>query len=505
MKPLVTMRAALSDPDLFGKVLAGDSWAAWRVLLIAAMGEALDDEERVVFETLTGRPMEPGERVDEFWAVKGRRAGGTRAAGVFAAYVAALCDHSDRLAPGERALLPILSASVWQATKAFQFLSGIFAAVAALKRLVAGQTSDMISLSNGVDVECRPASFRTIRGVTAIGFVADEEAFWRTDETSRNPDKQILEAARPALSTTDGMLWVISTPYSKRGELFNAYRRDYGPAGDPRVLVAKASSRTFNPTLSQRVVERAYERDAASARAEFGGEFRDDVAGFLDFAIVESAVDRGVIVRPPVPGVVYRAACDPSGGARDSFTLALAHDENQVVVLDCVVEIKPPYNASAASARLADVLKSYGLAQTVGDRYGAGWVVGEFAKHGIRYIHSERDRSAAYLDALPLFTSGRVRLLDNPRLVSQFVALERRTSPIGKDRVDHGPSGHDDLCNAAALAIVLAAEPKPRAIIAAPIIIRIARASIGDAGDVSAPSSGWPAGRTPPAALFWKP
>jgi hypothetical protein len=61
------------------------------------------------------------------------------------------------------------------------------------------------------------------------------------------------------------------------------------------------------------------------------------------------------------------------------------------------------------------------------------------------------------LDALPLFTSGRVRLLDSKRLVSQFAALERRTSSIGKDRVDHGPGGKDDLCNAAAGALVLAA------------------------------------------------
>ncbi len=56
MRPLVTMRAALGDPDLFGRVFAGESWAAWRVLLIATMGEALDDDERTVFEALTGRP-----------------------------------------------------------------------------------------------------------------------------------------------------------------------------------------------------------------------------------------------------------------------------------------------------------------------------------------------------------------------------------------------------------------------------------------------------------------
>jgi hypothetical protein len=84
-------------------------------------------------------------------------------------------------------------------------------------------------------------------------------------------------------------------------------------------------------------------------------------------------------------------------------------------------------------------------------------VVEAFAKCGITYEHSERDRSAIYLDALPLFTSGRARLLDNRRLVTQFASLERRTSPIGKDRVDHGPGGGDDLCNSAAGALVAAA------------------------------------------------
>jgi hypothetical protein len=102
---------------------------------------------------------------------------------------------------------------------------------------------------------------------------------------------------------------------------------------------------------------------------------------------------------------------------------------------------------------MAEALKSYGLTKTVGDKYAAGWVVDAFAKEGITYEHSERDRSQGYLDALPLFTSGRVRLIDNARLVGQFSALERRSTPVGRDRVDHGPGGHDDLCNAAALAL----------------------------------------------------
>jgi len=39
MTPLIPMRRALEDPDLFGRILSGESWRGWRVLLIAAMGE----------------------------------------------------------------------------------------------------------------------------------------------------------------------------------------------------------------------------------------------------------------------------------------------------------------------------------------------------------------------------------------------------------------------------------------------------------------------------------
>jgi hypothetical protein len=100
------------------------------------------------------------------------------------------------------------------------------------------------------------------------------------------------------------------------------------------------------------------------------------------------------------------------------------------------------------------VLKQYGLRDTIGDRYAAAWVTDGFARQGINYKHSERDRSAIYLDSMAAFNSGRIRLLDNRRMVTQFSNLERRTSPIGKDRVDHGPGGHDDLCNSAAGALV---------------------------------------------------
>ena len=60
--------------------------------------------------------------------------------------------------------------------------------------------------------------------------------------------------------------------------------------------------------------------------------------------------------------------------------------------------------------------------------------------------------------ALPLINSGRVELLDRPRLVAQLCGLERRTAWGGRDSIDHGPGGHDDVANAVAGALVAVAE-----------------------------------------------
>ena len=97
----ISLRAALADPQLLGNVLTGDSWAAWKVLLLAAMGEQLTDDERAVFKQLTGREHEPSQRVEEFVGVIGRRGGKSRAISVLATYIAALTEHPN-LVPGER-------------------------------------------------------------------------------------------------------------------------------------------------------------------------------------------------------------------------------------------------------------------------------------------------------------------------------------------------------------------------------------------------------------------
>jgi len=153
---------------------------------------------------------------------------------------------------------------------------------------------------------------------------------------------------------------------------------------DGDILVIRAVTRQMNPTIDQSFVDEALEDDPAKAKAEWLAEFRDDIGGWADFALIEQAVDCGVTVRPPLADrkFKYWSFCDPSGGARDGFTAAIVHDENGIAVLDCLVEIKAPFNPTSAVAQIAAVLKSYGLSETVGDRYAAQWVVDAFANAG---------------------------------------------------------------------------------------------------------------------------
>ena len=53
------------------------------------------------------------------------------------------------------------------------------------------------------------------------------------------------------------------------------------------------------------------------------------------------------------------------------------------------------------------------------------------------------------------------------RLVNQLCGLERRTARSGKDSIDHGPGGHDDLANAVAGAADLVGSRKQLVITAA--------------------------------------
>jgi hypothetical protein len=96
----------------------------------------------------------------------------------------------------------------------------------------------------------------------------------------------------------------------------------------------------------------------------------------------------------------------------------------------------------------AALLKEYRVSSVTGDNYAAQWVAGAWRDTGIVYVQFDIPKSQIYLECLPLFTRGLVRLPDHPRLLKELRLLERQTHRGGKDSVDHPRGQHDDHANA---------------------------------------------------------
>lgn len=445
----MNIRDVMTDEALFGAQFGGDSWAAWRTLLAGFYGLPLDDAELPTWRALTGRESAPDDAHDEFVMVVGRRGGKSQNAALIAVFEAAFRDHSDKLAPGEVATVAVLAADRKQARAVFRYVSGLLKSNPMLERMIMREDKECIELNNRAAIEITTASFRATRSYTFAAVIADEIAFWRSED-SANPDHEILNACRPGLATLDGPLICLSSPYARRGALWDAYKKHFGKPG--AILVAQAPSRTMNPELPQRVIDEAMARDEAAARAEYFAEFRTDVEAFISRDVIDAATRPSPLELPFDRRHRYVAFVDPAGGGvgpnADEFTLAIGHVEDDQVIVD-VVRGQRGVPASIA-AEYSELMTAYGIKKAHADRYAGSWPETEFARHGIEIVTSEQPKSGLYLDTLAALNSGRVQLPPDERLANQFINLERRTARGGRDSIDHGPGGHDDRANAVA-------------------------------------------------------
>ncbi|GAB5426958.1 MAG: hypothetical protein Devi2KO_04170 [Devosia indica] len=441
---------AIDDPKLFGPWFKDPAtWLAWRAFIAGVFGLPMTDEMAAIYRECTGREELPTEPTEEAWLIIGRRGGKSFKMALICVFLATFRDYRPYLQPGERATAMVIAADRRQARVIIRYVMGMLTGIPMLTKMVEGQPrADGVDLNNSTTIEVGTASFRSTRGYTFCAVLCDEIAFWRTDDAAE-PDYAILDAIRPGMSTIPGaVLLCASSPYARRGALWDAFRRWWGKSGAP--LVWKAPTRRMNPSVPLAVIDRAMERDEASARAEYLAEFRTDVEALFNREMVAKVVSEGVPERPYESRRKYVGFVDPSGGSNDSMTLAIGHLEGQTAYVDAVRERKPPFSPEDVVREYAMLLKLYGINTVDGDRYAGEWPREAFRRHGITYRVAESPRSDLYLSMLPAVNSGRVDMVDVPKLENQLIALERRTSRGGRDLVDHPPGGHDDVANAVA-------------------------------------------------------
>lgn len=443
---------ALQTPELFGDAFTGDSWEAWRAILSGAFAIPMEGDRLELFETLSGGREPPSKRVRELWCIAGRRSAKTHTAAAVAVYLAtvgaALEGLTDKLSAGEIGVIALMATDRSQAKVALQYIHGLFDQSPVLRGMIIKRNAESLELNNRVCIEVSTSNYRAVRGRTLLACVFDEVAFFRA-ESSDATDVEVYRAALPGLATTGGLMIGISSPWAKRGLLYDKYRKHYGQDGD--VLVVKGPTTLFNPTLNPKVIEDALADDPEAAKTEWLGEFREGVSSFVDREVIESCVRQRPLILPVRGGLRYTGFVDPAGGGQgknaDQFTMAIGYKDGDVAVI-CGVWGRRGSPAEI-TAEYAEILKAYRIREVYSDRYAGQFPAEEFKRHGIRLKYTEHNRSQLYAETLPLFNTGRIELPNDAALVGQFCALERRTGRL-TDIIDHAPGAHDDLANAVA-------------------------------------------------------
>lgn len=433
----MTLLEAMDHPELFKPWFKNPKdWIAWRTFIAALFGLPLSKDQRAIFKTCTGRAKSPAKQVEEAWLICGRRGGKSFSMALIAVFIACFSDFRKFLTPGERATIMVVSANRKQAKNTLRYIQGLLTGVPLLKKMVERETADTFDLTNSATIEVMVASSKSIRGYTVAAAICDEIAHWETSEDAADPDVSVLDALRPAMATIDNaMLLCASSPYAKKGALWQAFDEHYGEESD--VLVWKADTRTMNPTITEAFVAKQYRKDKAWADAEYGANFRNDIAAFVDPAVVERCLHKDGLKQVPAKmGNYYWAFFNAAGGSGgDSATGAVCHQDARTrsIMIDAVFEAAPPFSPEQAISDCVTFFKPYGIRNIHLDRWGGDFPSEQFRKWGINCTPCEKPKSDLYKEFLPLLNSEQVILINHPKMLQQLCALERRTARGGRD------------------------------------------------------------------------
>src|SRR4051812_23215728 len=253
---MTTVLDAIDDEQLFARWFRDRAtWGAWHAFLAALFALPMTPDQLAIYQQCTGRTAPPQAPAREAWLCIGRRGGKSFVLALVAVFLACFHDYRCYLSPGgERGTVLIIAVDRRQARVIFRYVRALLTGVPMLQRMIERETAEAFDLTNGVSIEVGAASFKSVRGYAIVAALVDEVAFLPTDDSAQ-PDYELLDALRPGTATIPtAMLLCASSPYAKRGALYDAHQRHYGKDGDP-VLMWQAPTRTMNPTVPQSIID----------------------------------------------------------------------------------------------------------------------------------------------------------------------------------------------------------------------------------------------------------
>ncbi len=144
-----------------------------------------------------------------------------------------------------------------------------------------GNNERSLELPNGSRIIGLPENPEKIRGFSAVSLLVIDEA--------AQVEEAMYKALRPMLAVSDGDLWLMSTPYGKRGFFYDRWAH-----GGPEWLRIGVKATECPRIGAAFLEEERREMGAAWFQQEYMGEFVDNGSAVFGRDVVEAAIDDDV-------------------------------------------------------------------------------------------------------------------------------------------------------------------------------------------------------------------
>jgi len=382
----------------------------------------------------------------------GRRGGKSSSACRFAVAEALYGQHS--ITPGDIGIYAFFSVKKSDAQERIRTIGAI---LAALKVPYESSSTQIKIKDRPIAFRVYAASFRTIVGGTWIGFVADEVARWRDEESGKNPATEVLTSARPALATQPyAKELLLSSPWSTLDAHYDAV--EAGPTDEQHVAVAP--SWVANPTLTESRC-RELEPDGATFDREYGAvPMASGAQYFFDHNALKDACREYTMPVPVARGVHVTAGAD-FGFKRDSSAVVVAHRNGRLYQIADMLELSPSNGValvpSEVCRQFAERVRGHaGLAGVMADAHYRESIQEHLADFGLSLFSAPTDVPSTYVRARTLLHQACLILPKDKQLIRDLAEVQAAPTASGRlsmrlpKRVG---GGHADRVSALILAI----------------------------------------------------
>lgn len=303
-----------------------------------------------------------------------------------------------------------------------------------------------------------PANFRTIVGMTCIGFVADECSRWRDDDFGANPAGEVLASLRPAMATMpNAHEFLSSSPWAQS----DAHYEHFEMGNTTSQMVVHGTSWDFNPTLTPERCKDLAGHDEPTFRREYEAiPMTNDATQFFDGAAIEIAMRHNLTLPNYAKYGEFTTAGADFAFTRDWSAICIAHKTGSVYRVGELAIQKPsagfPLKPSEVCSYFAGVCKRHNVRGIMADRHSKEAIVEYLGGHRIAFLDSPKTPSEAYVRARALMYQECLQLPRDDNLKSRMMEIQAKPRPNGGLSIvipRYKDAGHSDDISAIVLSV----------------------------------------------------